>query len=140
LAENQKSLVGFKGYFVVAVKAAVVDRAVGTFDRPAAWLDDEPDRVRTCPRIAVSTLVQVPARHQRRKCLCVADQDTVKSCGRYHQAQPVRNTYTAASRHSQPPLRRAGPPTTRMIGYHEPGDRRPAVVEQIRGGSAADGV
>jgi hypothetical protein len=51
-----------------------------------------PDRVRTSPRTAVSTLAQVPARHQRRKCLCAADQLTLKSCGRCRHAHPVRST------------------------------------------------
>ena len=51
-----------------------------------------PDRVRTSPRTAVSTFAQMPARHHRRKCLCAADQETVKSWGRCRQAQPVRST------------------------------------------------
>jgi hypothetical protein len=43
LAEDEESFVGGEGGFVVAVDpAAVVDSAVGAFDDPAAWLDDEP--------------------------------------------------------------------------------------------------
>ena len=51
-----------------------------------------PDRVRSLPRTAVSSLVQVPVRHQRGKCLCAADQLTVKSCGSCRRAHPVRST------------------------------------------------
>jgi ABC-type arginine transport system ATPase subunit len=42
LAEDGEALVSGEGDFVVAVRAAaVVDPAVGAFDHPAAWLDDE---------------------------------------------------------------------------------------------------
>jgi IS605 OrfB family transposase len=58
-----------------------------------------PDRMRTSPRIAVRMRVQIPARHQRGKCLCAADQLTVKWCGRCRHAQPVRCTYRMASRY-----------------------------------------
>jgi hypothetical protein len=48
----------------------------------ADGLRRRPERVRTSARTTVSTLIQVLLRHQRRKCLCVADQRTVKSWGR----------------------------------------------------------
>ncbi len=60
-----------------------------------------PERVRTSPRAAVRIRAHVPLRHQRRKCLCAADHDTVKSCGRCHHAHPVRSTYKMASRYSR---------------------------------------
>jgi ABC-type arginine transport system ATPase subunit len=42
LAEGEEALVSGEGDLVVAVQAAaVVDPAVGAFDHPAAWLDDE---------------------------------------------------------------------------------------------------
>jgi hypothetical protein len=42
LAEDEKSLVGGEGDLAVVVQAsAVVDRAVGAFDHPTSWLDDE---------------------------------------------------------------------------------------------------
>jgi hypothetical protein len=37
------------------------------------------ERVRTSPRIAVSTVAQVPARYQLGKCSCAAERPTVKS-------------------------------------------------------------
>jgi len=43
LAQHEESFVGVEGDFEVVVeRAAVVDPAVGAFDHPAAWLDDEP--------------------------------------------------------------------------------------------------
>ena len=60
-----------------------------------------PDRVRTSLRIAVRMRVHIPDRHQRRKCLCVADQVTVKSFGRCRHAHPVRSTYRHPLRYSR---------------------------------------
>lgn len=68
-----------------------------------------PDQERTSPRIAVSTLGQMPARHQLRKCLWAADQFTAKSCGWGYRPlagacrhpHPVRSTYRTASRYSR---------------------------------------
>ncbi len=90
-----------------------------------------PDRVRTSSRIAVSTLVQVPARHQRRKCLCAADQLTVKSCGRCRHAHPVGSTYRMASRYSRQRSGGPGPPAVRMVGHDESGDACPGGIGQV---------
>jgi hypothetical protein len=60
-----------------------------------------PERVRTSPRIAVSTLAQVPARHQLRTCVCAAELPAVTSCGGGRRAHPVGSTYGTVSRYSR---------------------------------------
>jgi hypothetical protein len=62
----------------------------------ADGLRRRPARVRTSRRTAVRIGVQIPARHQRRKCLWAADHLTVTSCGRCRPAHPVRSTYRMA--------------------------------------------
>jgi hypothetical protein len=58
-----------------------------------------PDRVPTWPGIAGSTVAR--ARDRRRTCLCAAEQPTVRSCGRWRQAHPVRSTDIMVSRYSR---------------------------------------
>jgi len=97
------------------------------------------DRMRASPRITVSTLVQVPARHRRGKCLCAVDQLTGKSCGwGYHplarecrRAHPVCSTHRMARRYSRQRLGGHALPAVGMVRHDEAGDPRPGGVGQV---------
>jgi hypothetical protein len=89
-----------------------------------------PERVRTSPRIAVSTVVHVPARYYRWKCLCAADALRVKSCGRCGHAHPVRSTYRMASRYSRRRWAGHGRSPGGWLGTTNPAMRAQAVSDR----------
>jgi hypothetical protein len=153
LAEDGESLVRVEADFVGAVQAAaVVEPAVGAFDHPASRSGDEPAAgfrpgrrgpssltrpVADLARIAVGTLAQVPARHQRRTCLCAADQFMVKSCGWGYRplaeacrhAHPVRSTYRMASTYSRQRSGGHSRPPCAWFGTMKPALRADAVSD-----------
>jgi hypothetical protein len=87
--------------------------------------------------MAVGMGVQIPVRHQRRKCLCAADHPTVKSCGwgylplagECRHARPVRSTSRMASRCSGHRRGGHGRPGGWMIRHDEAGDGCPGVSD-----------
>jgi hypothetical protein len=89
-----------------------------------------PERVRTSPWTVVRIRAQVPVRHQRRRCLCAADNDMVKSCGRCGHAHPVRSTYGMASRYSRQRCGGQGRPPPAVVGDKQAGDTRQAVSDR----------